>query len=473
TNAQGCSDSSDVTSVIVHALPEAVIDPAGTQTICSGESIVLSASPGASHQWNNGATTATILVSIDGKYSVTISDVNGCMNTSDTTTVIVAESPEATITADNPTAFCEGDSVTLTASDGASYLWSTGATTGEITVSTSGDYTVAVTNADGCSDTSNITSVLVRPLPEAAITPDGPTTFCEGGSVSLAASDASSFLWNTNATTPVITVTAAGNYSVTVTDVNGCSAISEATSVTVKSLPEITAEDVGRCNAGTVTLTASGTGTKSWFTTATGGTAVGTGDIFTTPSLSATTTYYVESELDGCLTPERESVEAIVTILAKPVITANNTNPEQPVLTSSASSGNQWFHDGTQIAGATGQTLAVSEEGMYTVQVTADGCTSALSDPYEYVLTGLEGFPTGGIAIYPNPAVDKLTIVLSAAGAREKNAVVVTDLMGRTMFERIGVGSVFELDLATLKPGKYFVLIRHQKKSISKKFVKE
>jgi len=55
-----------------------------------------------------------------------------------------------TITAGGPTTFCEGGSVTLTSSAGSTYLWSTGATTSSINVTTSGNYTVQVTNANGC-----------------------------------------------------------------------------------------------------------------------------------------------------------------------------------------------------------------------------------------------------------------------------------------------------------------------------------
>jgi len=87
------------------------------------------------------------------------------------------------ITADGPTSFCIGGSVALTSSPGTTYLWSTGATTSSINVTTSGNYTVQVTNADGCQSAASVpTIVTVNALPATpTITAEGPTTFCDGG----------------------------------------------------------------------------------------------------------------------------------------------------------------------------------------------------------------------------------------------------------------------------------------------------
>ena len=67
----------------------------------------------------------------------------------------------ATITAGGATTFCQGGSVTLTSSTGSSYLWSTGATTASISPTTAGNYTVQVTDANGCKNTSSTTIVSV------------------------------------------------------------------------------------------------------------------------------------------------------------------------------------------------------------------------------------------------------------------------------------------------------------------------
>ena len=107
-----------------------------------------------------------------------------------------------TITAGGPTTFCDGGSVTLTSSAGTSYLWSNGATTASINITTSGSYTVQVTNASGCqSAVSAATNVTVNAIPPTpTITAGGPTTFCDGGSVTLTSSAETSYLWSNAAT---------------------------------------------------------------------------------------------------------------------------------------------------------------------------------------------------------------------------------------------------------------------------------
>jgi hypothetical protein len=183
-----------------------------------------------SYLWSTGATTQTITVNATGAYSVTVMTL-GCSATSAVTDVMVNPLPVATITPSGPTTFCAGGSVDLMASLADSYLWSTGATTQTITVNATGAYSVTVTTL-GCSATSAVTDVMVNPLPVATITPNGPTSFCAGGSVDLMASLADSYLWSTGATTQTITVNATGSYSVTVTTL-GCSATSAPVIVTV------------------------------------------------------------------------------------------------------------------------------------------------------------------------------------------------------------------------------------------------
>ncbi|MEA2238471.1 MAG: hypothetical protein QOC81_3195, partial [Thermoanaerobaculia bacterium] len=237
TNANGCSATSTPAAVTVNANPTASITAGGPTTFCAGGSVTLTASSGTSYLWSTGATTQSITVSSSGTYSVAITNANGCSTTSAPAAVTVNANPAASITAGGPTTFCAGGSVTLTASSGTSYLWSTGATTQSITASATGNYSVTVTNANGCSATSSPTVVTVNANPAASITAGGPTTFCAGGSVTLTASSGTSYLWSTGATTQAITASATGNYSVTVTNANGCSATSSPAAVTANANP--------------------------------------------------------------------------------------------------------------------------------------------------------------------------------------------------------------------------------------------
>ena len=106
-----------------------------------------------------------------------------------------------------------------------------------------GDYTIIYSVAgDDCVSTCQFT-ITVHALPNAEITPDGDLEFCEGGSVTLSVSESDAYLWSNGETTRSITVSESGNFYVTVTDENGCSATSEEVTITVHELPVVALED--------------------------------------------------------------------------------------------------------------------------------------------------------------------------------------------------------------------------------------
>lgn len=153
-------------------------------------------------------------------------------------TAAVIPVPSAQVTTNQATSICPGDSVILTASPAANYLWSNNATSQSITVYNSGTYTVTASNSS-CTVSSTPISVTVSNNAVATITPSSSVTFCEGDSVVLAASTGNSYLWSNGATSPSITVLASGTYSVTV-HVNGsCSAISNPLTVTENPIPTV------------------------------------------------------------------------------------------------------------------------------------------------------------------------------------------------------------------------------------------
>jgi hypothetical protein len=118
-----------------------------------------------------------------------------------------------TITAGGTTTFCDGNNVVLTASSESAYLWSNGETTQSITVSTGGDYSVTVTNTNGCTAVSLATVVTVNALPSVpTITANGSTTICDGGNVILTSSAATGNVWSDGATTQAITATTGGDH---------------------------------------------------------------------------------------------------------------------------------------------------------------------------------------------------------------------------------------------------------------------
>jgi hypothetical protein len=156
TDAIGCSATSLPIDVIVQTPP--TINLGGPYTQCGGSVTLDAQNPGSTYLWSNGATTQTIVVSAIGATSLTVTVNNTCGSvTSQPATVTILTAPsQATVTANGSTTFCQGDSVALFASAGASYLWSPNNETSQsIVVNQSGNYSVQVTAANGCTSVSN------------------------------------------------------------------------------------------------------------------------------------------------------------------------------------------------------------------------------------------------------------------------------------------------------------------------------
>ncbi|MDX9812234.1 MAG: PKD-like domain-containing protein, partial [Bacteroidales bacterium] len=376
TDANGCSATSLPTVVTVNPLPVVTISADGPTTFCQGEDVILTSSAGNSYLWSTGATTQSITVTSSGSYSVVLTDTNGCSATSDPVAVTVHPLPDVpVITPGGPVIFCEGGNVVLTSSPAASYLWNTGATTQSVIVNTTGSYSVTITDTNGCSSTSAVTEITVNPLPTALITPDGPTTFCVGDDVILTSAPGAAYLWSNSETTQSITVIASGTFSVTLTDANGCSASSQPISVTVHPRPVATITPGGPttfCQGESVVLASSSASSYLWSNGAT----------TQSVTISETGNYTVTiTDGNGC------------TDISDPVGVTVNPLPPVPIITpdgpttfceglsvtlgSSASTGNQWYLDGTIIPGATSQSYTASAAGTYSVTVTdANGCHS-------------------------------------------------------------------------------------------------
>ena len=190
-------------------------------------------------------------------------------------------------------AICNGQSTTINAASGyAAYLWNTGATTPSITTSTPGTYSVIVTNAAGCSNASPSVTLAVNPIEIPVILSAGELNFCEGGSVVLTSSAGAGYLWSNGSTTQAVTITQSGNYTV---DVEGACQTFTSDVIAVNVMPAPAPQATGGTvnGSGTVNLTASGN-SLTWYSDAAGTNAVGTGPLYTTPSISSSTTYYVQ-----------------------------------------------------------------------------------------------------------------------------------------------------------------------------------
>ncbi|MGF1565289.1 MAG: FG-GAP-like repeat-containing protein [Flavobacteriales bacterium] len=142
------------------------------------------------------------------------------------------------ITSSVTNVLCPGETATITAPSGFTYLWSNGATTPSIEVDETGFYSVIITDGQGCSAGSNAVGISIFQPEPAEITVNGELSLCEGSAVELIASQGESYTWSTNATEQSITVSEPGEYSVVILDQCGDEWESMSVNVVVYEAPE-------------------------------------------------------------------------------------------------------------------------------------------------------------------------------------------------------------------------------------------
>ena len=194
------------------------------------------------------------------------------------------------------TAFCPGESVTLSAPEGfASYEWSNGGAESTTEVNAGGAYSVLVYDEAGCAGFSNLLTIteIVGNAPTIAY--DGSTDLCDGSVLTLTASDADNYTWSTGDETQSIDVTTSGSYAVYSVDICGNAGTSDTLVVEVFDAPlgnpEVS-EDIMLDAPATVDLTATGENIR-WYDWSTGGNLLAEGNAFS-PQVDVTTTFWAE-----------------------------------------------------------------------------------------------------------------------------------------------------------------------------------
>jgi len=262
TVTNGNCTGSDTIHVTVLPLS---VDLGNDTILCAGGSIILDAgNTGSNFLWNTTATTQTISVNASGTYYVTVT--KGNCTASDTIHVTVLPLLTVDLGKDTIITTCKNDSLLLDAGAlGSSYLWSTGATTQTIYVSTTGTYYVKVTNAGGCTASDTIHVVIYNTL-HVNFGPD--TTVCGCILLNAYTSGATSYQWcsgGSNYTIKNVCVT--GMYCVRVS--NGVCTASDTINITVLQLPVVNLGNDTTITS-SIILNAGNTGSSfSWNTGAT------------------------------------------------------------------------------------------------------------------------------------------------------------------------------------------------------------
>lgn len=293
-NSDGCSATSAPVTVsqvnCCPAIPILVTNP--SPAVCEGTNVTLTASGltdmgptpayGIRFKYFNAATadpyTGGTLIATVANGSLTSGGTEATINTSllpsgdnfiyailsptpddincrpsQVVYLLVNPIPKPSIT--GSLSFCEGGSATLDAgADYSGYLWSTNETTQTISVNTAGTFTVVVTNGNGCTGSTFVTTnVKIKPIPIIS----GELSFCDGSSTKLCGNGgASSYSWSTGSTNQCIVVSDANSYAVTVTNGLGCSASTSLTTIKNPNPTPTISGNLSFCSGSSTTLDA-------------------------------------------------------------------------------------------------------------------------------------------------------------------------------------------------------------------------
>ncbi len=375
-NVNGCSGT---TTAFVHIAPNLVVNVSAiNDSVCFGHSTILNAIGGTNYTWSPStylnATTGTSVTSsplANITYTVSVTDASGCSGQA-SIPIVSLLNPVIVL---NNTSVCLGQTATLNATGAQTYQWSNGSTGSSISVSPviNTNYTV-IGSVGFCTDTTSAL-VTINPLPIVNAVPNG--NICLGGSIQLNAIGAATYIWapstglnfSTGATvtsTPVTSTT----YTVTGTDLNGCSALAPVT-IIVNNPPVISvvATDYILCIGSNATITASGASTYSW-SPSTGLSATSGSSVLANPTL--TTIYTIVGvNATGCA----DTTTINIVVSPGPPITLTSTNPvicvgNSTTLTATGASTYSWSPS-QNLNTSTGSVVIASPTVTTTYQVAA------------------------------------------------------------------------------------------------------
>ena len=377
-------------SVSVDILPANALSGSLTITnvTCNGDSdgVILATVSGGvggyTYTWNTLPTQYDSVVSNlpAGNYSVSIYDANNCQLLLDGA---VNDAPfTISFTTSDISCFGGSDgSVISTVSGGASpfsYFWNTTETTSSINNLTAGTYTLAVTDANSCSDTLD---VIINQPPMLTVSVTGTNPDCNGGANGSAIATASggtspyNYIWSEGQVTPTALNLSAGTYTTTVTDVNGCTssaniAITQPSSI---SLTLSSNNPTGCFNNNGSIITISSGGISPYIYNWSDGTTSSS-----ISGLSAGVYSVTITDSNGCT----NSASATLTSPNSPTISVSGTNPFCNGSTNGSATavagGGTSPYQYVWITGANTSLISSISDGTYSVTVTdANSCTSS------------------------------------------------------------------------------------------------
>ncbi|GAB3758967.1 hypothetical protein GCM10028817_32840 [Spirosoma pomorum] len=368
---QTSSGSTRISFRVDARVASVTINPSSATLTCTSPAVSLTAVGSGSVRWSTGSTEPVISVSSAGIYSVTLTASNGSTASASTNVTAEQSAPSLTINPVSATLTCASPTASLTAVGSGTYRWSTGSTDQIISVSTAGVYSVTLTAPSGCTSSASVNVTAGQSAPSLTISPSSATLTCASPTASLTAVGSGTYRWSTGSTEPVISVSAAGIYSVTLTSPTGCTTSASASVTSEQSAPSLTINPGSAtltCASPTASLTAVGTGSVRW----------STGSTEPVISVSSAGIYSVTlTAPNGCTTSASANVTADQTAPSLSITPSSATltcaSPTAS-LTAVGTGSVRWS------TGSTDPVISVSSAGIYSVTLTApSGCTTSAS----------------------------------------------------------------------------------------------
>jgi gliding motility-associated-like protein len=389
--ANGTCTSQVATSITVTPNPTVAVS---NQTICSGQTVILTATGATTYSWNTGPTTNTISVS---PTSLTIYTVVGTTNLcTNTRTLSVTVSTQPTVAVANAS-ICSGNSTILTATGATNYTWMPGGQlTNTVSVSPGSTTIYTITGATGTCTNSTNAAVNVTSTPTLVA---NSATICPGQTATLTVSGATNYTWNPGTVTgTTYTISPASNTTISVIGANGTCTTSATLSVTIGTGISISVNNPTICVGQTALLTANGATSYTWDSGA------NTNTINVSPA--STITYTVSGMSGAC----SGSNTAVVTVMSAPSVSVTSATicaGTSATLTASGASNYTWAPNGQTTAN-------ISESPTSTASYTVIGANGTCTN---------SAVTTISVNTTPTLTVNSLTIctgqtaTLSATGA--------------------------------------------------------
>ena len=352
--SEGCV-SSDTVEFLVHQLPEPFIE---NETICDGDTLIIfDAGNYASYNWSTGDTTQTIQPDSSADYNIEVTDTNGCKKDTSFNYII---HPKPVVNLGTDSAICADDSAVIfdAGNPGTIYNWSNGEKTQKITTKITDEYTVIIVDANTCSDTDTVV-LTVHAMPIVDLGSDSSICEIEDSVVFDAGNSTARYLWSNADTTQYIKTKIQDEYSVVVTDTNGCIGY-DTVSLKVSPMPAVNIANQEICIGDSAVTFDVGAVYKTYQWN---NNALDTNKTLTTDSARQHTVVFTDT--NGCVGNDT----AILSVhpLPTPDLGKNDTICADSTVTFDAGNYAKYIWSP---GGNTSQTILADTSGYYTVEVT-------------------------------------------------------------------------------------------------------